>query len=148
LKDIFVNIALNLPLDKLFTYKVPEYYINTVEVGKRVVVSFGKKILTGIILEIKDESALKRVKNIKSFLDDERILSDELMKFCKWMSNYYLAPIGEVLFSAVPRNINVKSEVYYLLTDDYKKKLDETKYEDELFIEIINVFENSNIPSY
>ena len=146
MKDIFVNIALNLPLDKLFTYKVPEHYINTVEVGKRVVVSFGKKILTGVVLEIKNECALTRVKNVKSFLDDERILSDELINFCKWMSDYYLAPIGEVLFSAVPRNINIKSEVYYSLFDDYRKRLDETKYKDELFIEIIKVFENSNIP--
>ena len=144
MKDLFVNIALNLPLDKLFTYKVPDYYRNTVKVGKRVVVSFGNKILTGIILEIKNECSLKRVKNIKSFLDDETIIRDELINFCIWMSDYYLAPIGEVLFSAVPRNMNIKSEVYYSLAEDYKLKLDVTKFKDELLIEIIKLFEDND----
>ncbi len=144
MKDLFVNIALNLPLDKLFTYKVPDYYRNTVKNGKRVVVSFGKKILTGIVLEIMNECNLKRVKNIKSFLDDEPIITDELINFCKWMSDYYLAPIGEVLFSSVPRNINIKSEVFYSLAEDYKKKLDETKYSNELLIDIINLFEGND----
>ncbi|HLT24078.1 MAG TPA: primosomal protein N' [Ignavibacteria bacterium] len=141
MNEIFVNIALNVPIDKLFTYKVPEYLTDEVEIGKRVLVSFGKKTLTGLVLSTSDKTDLSYVKNIKGFLDEERIISDELIKFCKWVAEYYIAPIGEVLFSAVPRNINIKSEVYYSLTADYLDKLDKSKLKDELLISLIRMFE-------
>lgn len=144
MKDLYVNIALNVPIDKLFTYKVPEYYIDEIEIGKRVLVSFGKKTLTGLILSTSDKTDLSYVKNIKSILDDERIISDELIKFCKWVAEYYIAPIGEVLFSAVPRNINITSELYFSLTDDYLDRLDKSKLKDELLIDIVKIFEKSN----
>lgn len=140
--DLYANIAINVPIDKLFTYKIPEYLIDEVEVGKRVLVSFGKKTLTGLILSTSDRTELSYVKSIKSFLDEERIISDELIDFCKWVAEYYIAPIGEVLFSAVPRNINIKSEIYYSLTDLYLDKLDKSRLKDELLISIIRMFEN------
>jgi primosomal protein N' (replication factor Y) len=140
---MYVNIALNVPIDKLFTYKVPDYYIDEIEIGKRVLVSFGKKTLTGLILSTSDKTDLSYVKNIKSILDDERIISDELIKFCKWVAEYYIAPIGEVLFSAVPRNINIKSELYFSLTGDYLDRLDKSKLKDELLIDVVKIFEKS-----
>lgn len=143
MKDLYVNIALNVPIDKLFTYKVPDFYADEVEVGKRVLVSFGKKTLTGLILSTTGTTELSYVKSIKSILDDERIISDELIKFCKWVAEYYIAPVGEVLFSAVPRNINIRSELYYSLTDDYLDKLDKSNLKDELLIDVVKIFENS-----
>ena len=88
----YVNVALNLPIDSLFTYKVPEYLLDSAEAGKRVLVNFGKKAMTGVITEVICESHLKNVREIKTILDEERILSDELLRFCKWISDYYMAP--------------------------------------------------------
>lgn len=144
MENKFVNVALNLPLDSLFTYKVPVHLQDAVEAGKRVLVSFGKrKAMTGIIVEVTDFTLLKNIKELKSVLDDHRILTDELIEFCNWLSQYYLAPIGEVLFSTLPRNINIKSEFYYFLNEDYKEKLDKSKLTDEIYIDIIKLIEKS-----
>jgi len=144
----YVNVALNLPIDSLFTYKVPDFLADSAEAGKRVLVNFGKKAMTGIITEVISESPLKNVREIKTILDEERILSDELLRFCKWISDYYLAPEGEVLFSAIPRNINIKSEEYYFLKDDHEKKLDDSSLTEELLIEIIKILEKSKTSGY
>ena len=143
MNELYVNIALNVPIDKTFTYKVPDYFADEIEVGKRVLVSFGKKSLTGLILSTSDSTDLPYVKNIKTILDEDRIISDKLIEFCKWVADYYIAPIGEVIFSAIPRNINIRSELFYSLTEDYLKKLDNSKLKEELLIQIIRFIENS-----
>lgn len=139
----YVNIAINLPLDTLFTYRVPDYLKDSAETGKRVLVNFGKRALTGIIVDVSDHTSLKKVSEIKSILDETRIISDELIRFCRWVSEYYLAPIGEVLFAAIPRKFNIKSEVYYFIKEGYKNKLDNIKSEDEILVEIIGIFEKN-----
>lgn len=146
MKNTFVNVALNLPIDSLFTYKVPQHYINSAEIGKRVLINFGKKTVSGIIVEIADFTLLKKVREIKTVIDEHRIITDELIEFCKWISEYYITPVGEVLFSSIPRNINIKSDTFYFITEDYKSILDESKFKDELIIEIIDMLEiNYNI---
>ncbi|HMS35330.1 MAG TPA: primosomal protein N' [Ignavibacteria bacterium] len=139
--SLYVNVALNLPIDSLFTYKVPGFLAGSAQCGKRVLVNFGKRALTGIITDIIPETSLKKVREIKTIIDDERIFSDELIQFCNWISSYYLAPAGEVLFSAVPRKINIQSDKYYFLTGIYKSKLDGLRSDDEGLIEIINLLE-------
>ncbi|MCY7361111.1 MAG: primosomal protein N', partial [Ignavibacteria bacterium] len=74
---MFVKVALNLPINSTFTYKVGENFVETAETGKRVLVSFGNKILTGIIVEICETSEFKRIKEIKDIIDDEPIYTDE-----------------------------------------------------------------------
>ncbi len=142
--DLFVNIALNLPIDTLFTYKVPDYLKTSVEKGKRVLVTFGKNTVTGIITDVNDFTILKKTKDIKSVIDQQRIITDELIEFCRWVSEYYITPVGEVLFSAFPRKINIKSEFYYFLEEDYKDRLDGSKLSDEILIDIIEVFERKD----
>ncbi len=141
MSELYVNIALNVPIDKTFTYSVPDYLIDEIEIGKRVLVSFGKKSLTGLILSTSGSTDLPYVKSIKTILDEDRIISDKLIEFCKWVAEYYIAPVGEVIFSAIPRNINIRSEIYYSLTDDYLAKLDQSKLKDEILIQVIGFLE-------
>lgn len=143
MKEVFVNVALNIPSDLLFTYKVPEHFKNSAEPGKRVLVNFGKRILTGIIVRVSDSTQMKNVKEIKSILDETRIMTEELMNFCNWISEYYLTPLGMVLFSTIPRNINIRSEKYYSLSENYRSKLDENKFSDIVIADVINIFESN-----
>lgn len=142
MKDLYVNIALNLPLNRFFTYKVPERYLSEISVGKRVLVPFSQKILTGIVISLKNESEFEKTKEIKTILDENAIFSDEMIKFSKWVSDYYLAPFGEVLFSFVPNKTNIESDTYYSLNEDYKQNLDRLKSKDEIYMEILNSFKN------
>lgn len=141
---MFVQVALNLPLDKFFTYSVPDYLRETALPGKRVVVSFGRKVVTGIIVTVEMETTLDKVKPISSILDEEPVVTDKMFEFAKWMSGYYLTSLGECLFLSIPRNVNIRSENYYKLTENYIDEFDKLKKDNELFVKVIRAFEESS----
>lgn len=144
MKEIYLNIALNLPVYSTFTYKAGINTIDTVEKGKRVLVNFGKKNITGIILELLPETELKKVKEIISVLDEERLLTDELIDFCKWISDYYISPVGESMFASIPSKINITSDNFYYLTDNFREVLDKSSDKEEIYIDIINLLEQKS----
>ncbi|MBP9191492.1 MAG: primosomal protein N' [Ignavibacteria bacterium] len=149
MNELFVNVAINLPVDSLFTYKIPAYLSETAEPGKRVLVNFGKKVLTGIIVEKINSTDLKRVRDIKSVVDKEIVITDEMIRFCRWISDYYVSPLGEVIFSAIPGHINTRSEIHYSLSDDHEEKLNELKKvneKEEILIDVIRLLEADKRP--
>ncbi|MCB0727473.1 MAG: primosomal protein N' [Ignavibacteriae bacterium] len=145
MKELLVNVALNLPIDSLFTYKIPPHLADTAEPGKRVLVNFGKKVLTGVIVEKIDSTELKKIRQIRSVVDQSIVISDEMIRFCRWISDYYVSPLGEVIFSAIPGHINTKSDISFSLSEDYEEKLNELKHfseKDEILIDIIKLLES------
>lgn len=110
MKNLYVNVALPVQVNKLFTYIVPEDLKSDVAVGKRVIVPFGKQELTGIIVEISTQSGWYKLKEIKDVLDHKPIFSDEMLKLTKWVADYYLASWGEVLKTAMPLGIILESK--------------------------------------
>jgi primosomal protein N' (replication factor Y) len=114
-----VNIAFNLPLDSLYTYSVPKHLYDDAEVGKRVLAPLGRRNYTGVITAVTEKpSYTTNIKDIIKILDDFPIINDELMKFCRWISNYYLAPLGEVLAAAVPKGMEVSNKFVYAVNKD------------------------------
>lgn len=145
MNEVLVNVALNLPIDSLFTYKIPSHLSDSAEIGKRVLVNFGKKVLTGVIIEKIESTELKNVRYIRSVTDDTVTISEELLRFCKWISEYYVAPFGEVIFSAIPGHTNVKSDIYFSLSEDYVDRLNDLKDpgdKDEILIDIVKILES------
>ncbi|WP_277111035.1 replication restart helicase PriA [Chryseobacterium taklimakanense] len=113
----FAQIILPLNLTGTFTYKVPEELEGKIEVGMRVLVSFGgKKIYTGIVAELHDSApdtfAPKEIINI---LDDFPILPKEQIDFWNWLSDYYLCNIGEIYRFSFPGSLKLESETYLKL---------------------------------
>jgi len=109
----FANIAFNIPVSSLFTYSIPQGLADEAAPGLRVLAPFGNKDITGIVVSLSDNTELAKLKDIKKVLDPLPILSDEMINFCKWISAYYISPIGEVIFAAVPKGVNVESKVLY-----------------------------------
>lgn len=118
MKPQYANIAFNLPVDSLFTYLVPSELCDTVKIGSRALVPFGKKNLTGIVIELPLSTELKNIKSVIKPLDETPIISEEIIEFCKWISKYYFCPIGEVIFSAIPKGILVESKLLYIFNPD------------------------------
>ncbi len=110
IKPHIADIALPLPIDSLFTYIIPEELSSTARIGSRVLVPFGKKYLSGVIVDFPDESIIKSLKSIHDVLDAQPTISEELLKFCRWMSRYYIVPLGEVLRAAIPQGLSLESK--------------------------------------
>jgi len=106
---MFVNVVLLLPVEQEFTYLVREELKHSVMIGKRVLVPFGRKILTGVIVGAPETTQVKGLKYVIDILDDKPIFSSEIILLTKWISEYYLSPWGEVLKIAMPHGLKIKS---------------------------------------
>ncbi len=105
----FVQVAIDIPLYKLFEYSWDITRFNSAPIiGQIVEVEFGKKKCSGIILEIKvasidkDEQKPYNVKEVLNIAPCQPI--DKELKLYKFASKYYLRPLGEVIFSSIPRD--------------------------------------------
>ncbi|HYZ85124.1 MAG TPA: primosomal protein N', partial [Bryobacteraceae bacterium] len=111
------DVALPVPLDQAFTYKLPEALQSRISIGVRVAVPFAGRKLTGVVVglhnELPDEQSIKDVIRI---LDDEPVLDDQLLRLGRWIAEYYCSPIGEVLKSMLPLTGEVRKQVRYVLT--------------------------------
>ncbi|MEE9591190.1 MAG: primosomal protein N', partial [Thermodesulfobacteriota bacterium] len=126
-QKLFIDVAIELPIDKLFTYSVPDALSEQADIGKRVLVPFRRRFVTGYTAGFKRKPDLDGVKDIVDVLDEEPLFDDKRLRFFKWISSYYLAPLGEVLGLACPGYINIKSRRHFYLTDEGKKMLDHEK---------------------
>jgi len=117
----YVDVALPVPLDQLFTYAV-----NGVEpvVGARVLVPFAGQRLMGVVMRV-HETAPEGVelKPIQQVLDDAALLPDELMELARWIAQYYVAPLGEVLRGMLPLGAEVRRQFFYRITEVGRKVL-------------------------
>lgn len=117
---MFAQVVFPLPFRNSFTYSIPESLDETVKIGIRVVVPFGKRVLTGFVVDITNSSELKeKIKPIKDVLDDEPIFDKNSLKFYQWISEYYLSSLGEALKNSVPYGSDIESKRKIVTDSDY-----------------------------
>jgi primosomal protein N' (replication factor Y) len=112
----FCDVALPVPLDVVFSYRIPED--TQPIVGGRVLVPFRQQRLSGVVVELHDREPSVSAKSLVSVLDSQPVLDDQLMRLGKWIAGYYLAPLGEVFRSMVPLGAEFKREISYRITEE------------------------------
>ncbi len=128
MKQTLVDIALPVPLDRIFTYTVPAELAASIGLGTRVLVPFGKKKLSGIAIGFPKSSPIASLKNVLDVLDTAPTFSTEMLQLTRWIGEYYLAPWGEVLKSATPQGLSTSSKVRVrLVANNVDALLEETK---------------------
>ncbi len=99
---MFVNVAVSIPSAGPFTYGVPEDLEERTAIGKRALVPFGRRRVTGYIVESIPSTDLPSVKNIIDILDSEPLFSAQDLVFYRWVAEYYLYPLGKALKAFLP----------------------------------------------
>ncbi|MFZ0998604.1 MAG: primosomal protein N' [Candidatus Sulfotelmatobacter sp.] len=112
----YCDVALPVPLDMAFTYRVPAEA--TPVIGGRVLVPFRQQRLTGIVVELHDRKPSVKTKSILSVLDAAPVLDEQLLRLGRWIADYYLAPIGEVFRTMLPLNAEFKRAAAYRITKE------------------------------
>lgn len=144
---LFVDIILPISLSNEFTYRVPFEMNDTVQLFTRVIVPFGKgKFYTGIVTKIHQEvPTLYQAKYIEHILDDEPLIGLKQYQFWKWITQYYMAPIGDVMNAALPANFKLASETKVVLHPDFDEQntpLDDREF---LIIEALSMQETLDL---
>jgi len=98
----FARFAIALPLYRLFDYRLIDD--QPVIAGCRYRLPFGQGSRTGIMLSVSDSSEVdaSKIKPVQERLDSEPLLSEHMLALTKWMAEYYLQPLGDVVFQCLP----------------------------------------------
>jgi primosomal protein N' (replication factor Y) (superfamily II helicase) len=120
-----VEVAVQLPVRGTFHYSVPSATEGVRLVGRRVLVPFGSRGVTGLVVaESEAAPDAVEVRDVEALLDAEPALSAELIDLCRWMASYYEAPLGEVVRAALPAGTRVAAATRVEITDEGRKALD------------------------
>ena len=117
---LFAEVLLPVPVPGTFTYRVPYVLNDSIRVGQRVAVQFGKtKILSGLVISITEKVPEVEVKYLSDILDSEPIVNPLQLRFWEWVKTYYLCHLGEVMQAALPSGLKLSSESKVALSPDF-----------------------------
>ncbi len=102
----YVDVAVAVPVDHAYTYRVPDELDEEIAVGKRVLVPFGRKYMTGYVVAISNSTDFERVKDIVDLLDSRPVVTHNILRLTQWISEYYFCPWGMALKAALPAGID------------------------------------------
>ena len=106
---MFADCIVPLPLEGVFTYKVPAHLDRLVQVGCRVNVPFGqKKQYAALVTRLHEEEPEYDTKDILAVLDEERMLLPGQYRLWQWVAEYYMCTVGEVYKAAIPSGLKEK----------------------------------------
>ncbi len=116
----FVEVVLPLAVADTYTYHVPAEFQSDVSIGCRVSVQFGKnKIYSAIITNIHQQAPLYPTKPILALLDEKPIVLEFQLDFWRWISQYYICHLGEVMSAALPNGLKLSSETKVVINNDF-----------------------------
>ncbi len=122
-----IDVAVPLPVFNTYTYAVPVGLQPLVSIGKRALVPFGHRKITGYIIGPGRAEDAAGIKEIMDILDDVPLFPPSLVPFFKWMADYYIHPIGEVISEALPSGINIQESIMLQITDTGASALTEQR---------------------
>ena len=96
------QVALPVPLARLFDYLPAASMTPGEAVGCRVRVPFGNRELVGVVASAGPASDAGAMREVLAQLDQEPLFHGELMQSLQWLARYLHAPLGEVLATALP----------------------------------------------
>ncbi|MEJ2636819.1 MAG: primosomal protein N' [Calditrichia bacterium] len=106
----YARVILSIPNDDGFTYSVPEDMKNSLEPGMQVIVPFGKRFVSGIVIEklgeISPELENNGIKPIRDIVHPQPVVSKEMIGLLSWISDYYICHLGEA-YRLVQSGLNV-----------------------------------------
>jgi primosomal protein N' (replication factor Y) len=130
----FVDVILPIPIERLFTYRITKAEARFLKPGTRIAVPFGKqKIYTALVYNIhQHEPTVYEAKEIHQILDENPLVTELQLKLWKWISDYYMCTLGDVLRAALPNALLLESETIVSLNKE--AEVDELLLKDDEFL--------------
>lgn len=121
LADVYINIPIK-SISQAYSYIVPDN-LNFLTEGWRVIVPFGGRAIEGFIVSVKnvDESSIKgnfKLKEIKGTLDEEAWFTHEVIEAARWMADFYLCSVGEMMRLFIPGKSGAHIQLAYKAVPD------------------------------
>lgn len=112
----YLDVILPLPLQDFFTYAVSDTLAARIVMGMRVLVPFGKsKTYAAMAVRVHDDKPDlpdNKIREILALLDDAPVLLPHQLRLWRWIADYYMSPLGDVMNAALPAGL--KAETGYV----------------------------------
>jgi len=115
MQNRIAQVVFPLPTEKSFSYIVPEGLTEMVQRGSRVWAPLGSRLLTGFVVDLKQETEISNLKRILDVLDPYPAFDSQMLRLTRWVAEYYLCSLGEVLNSALPSGVRFGGSEYLIL---------------------------------
>src|SRR5688500_6234254 len=111
----FAAVALEQSIDRLLDYSIPKPLAPSLRVGQRVRVPLGRnnRAARGYVVSIHPTSEYPKIKPLAGIEDERVLFPPKLMELARWMSRYYVSPLGTVLESVIPSAVKKKVGIGY-----------------------------------
>ena len=120
----YAEVVFNLPIKEPFTYKIPPEFSGKVQIGMRVLVPFGRRRITGYVVDLTSEWNKEfTLKSISDLPDAEPVVSKEILSLTKWMGTYYQSSWGEAIRAALPAGLDDESREELSISESGAKEL-------------------------
>ena len=144
---MYVEIAFPISSYKIFSYQVPLKLRDKIRIGLRVKAPFNNRKLVGIIVEISNSNKYSG----KTFFIDEIIndgiqVDKHLFILLKWVSKYYIAPLGKVLQVALPNKLSSNYRPKPVVEIIYRKNHNNLLKNAPTQLKILNYIKEHNKP--
>lgn len=96
-------VILEYNFNKIFHYRISQELKGRIYLGSRVSVPFRGKLTTGCIVGFLAKSDVKNIKDIVQIIDKKPLLTPQVRRLTKWISNYYLCSWEKILNYAIPK---------------------------------------------
>ncbi len=116
-----MDVLLPLPLPALYTYRVPQEMETRMAFGVRVIVPFGRsKLYSALVMRVHSDAPRQvSTKYLLDVMDDRPIVSERQIRLWRWIADYYLCTLGEVMAAALPSALRLASETKIKLHPDF-----------------------------
>ena len=148
-ETLFADIALPVPVPRLYTYRVPFEMAQAIQTGSRVIVQFGaKKILTGVVVSLANTPPEgHQAKYILELLGDGPVINPIQLRLFDWCAQYYLCTLGEVLNLALPSGLKLSSQSKVQLNPVFDEETTECTFTDRE-LQLLTALRNNNALGY
>ncbi len=150
-KQLFVEVIVDnkcRETDRVYSYSVSQDLIEKINIGCRVLVPFGisnKKTEAYVVGLLDDVSFNKsRLKQVIKLIDQEPVMSTQLVELAKWMKNKYICYYIEAIQTVVPAPVRIKSSYEIELREDINIGEALKGSSSDKLIEIVEYLENNN----
>jgi len=104
------HVALSIPKETIFTYLVPPELTDSLQSGHLVCVPLKKREAIGLVVGVEDAAPENTpdgidLKPIAALPYPDPILDPSLLDLARWMSDYYLCPLGVTIRALIPAGI-------------------------------------------
>jgi len=102
---VVARVTLEIALRKEFDYSIPGDLAARVEVGSRVKVPFGHRLVLGVVTALAESSSQTNLRPIASVLGTRSLVTPKVLELARWIAGYYCCPVETALKSVLPEAV-------------------------------------------